>query len=149
MQLANILATVQQNLTLAEWQSVVEGDHPDFKQLVCRKSPGLHDAFTRLDLLLMTPELNPADAKGICLCFLFYAEPDKVADMRRFGRLTRQDDFLILLQECSTVLHGSMFQLLSPVITIKTRPRFEKIKFEDNRCVYPAFSVELAYWLTS
>lgn len=147
MELSEVLASVLQNLDLTGWKPLIEDDYPDFKHVVCRKSPGFLEAFTRLDVLVMTPELKPSDATGICLCFLFYADPDKVADMRRFGKLIRQGNFLILRQECATVLHGSMFQLLSPAITIKTRPRFEKIRFDNNRYDYPAFFVELGYWM--
>lgn len=145
--LPHICSIILFNLDHNSWQSVIEDDYPDFKHLECRKSPGLIDAVTRLDVLIMTPELNPADASGICLCFLYYADPDKIMDMRKLGRLIRHDNFNVLQTECTAILKDIKVPTELPSIVCKTRPKHERIRFDSDRVDYPAFFIELDYWM--
>lgn len=145
--LSETSSIILKNLDSNGWKAVVEDDNPDFKQLVCRKSPGPIETITRLDVLVMTPELNPANASGACLCFIFYANPGKVSDMRKLGKLIRQDNFMVLRKESEFILHNIIPKPETPSVTCKTRPRFERIRFDNNTPEYPAFLVELDYWI--
>ena len=147
MNLSTVFCSIQIALTITGWQSAIEDDHPDLKQLVCQKSVGPHDVFTRLDVLIMTPELNPIEASGICLCFLFYADPAKVVDMRKLGRITRQNNFQILRTQCESIFNSSGIFPGNPSTTILTHPKQVKIRFSNSNHSYPAFMVEFDYWM--
>jgi hypothetical protein len=129
------------------WETAVEDDLPDLKQLACHREDGLLHAVTRLDLLLMIPGNDPATAPGITLFFIFLVDPDKVEDMRAMGKLLRQNDFLALRQQCEVLLHHVGITGGVPDVSIVTRPRSIRTKFCGDRITVPAFLVEIAYWL--
>ncbi len=148
MNLFNLFCSIQKALTITVWQPVIEDDYPDFKQLSCKKISGPHGVFTRLDVLIMTPEHNPAKAAGVCLCFLFYADPTKVVDMFRLGRNIRQDESHLFRSQCDSILNAAQIIPGNPSIKVSVRPRHQKIKFSDENIAPPAFMVELGYWLS-
>jgi hypothetical protein len=147
MSLSTLFCSIQNALTTTGWQSVIEDDYPDLKLIVCENPLGPFDIFTRLDVIIMTPELNPVNASGTCLCFLFYADPSKVVDMRKLGKTIRQNDAQPLRIRCESMLNSSGIILGNPTIKILTRPKHEKIRFNDKNFSYPAFMVEFDYWM--
>ncbi len=149
MNLSTVFRSVQNALMITGWQPVIEDDYPDLKQLVCENKSGPLEVFTRLDVLIMTPELNPANTAGVCLCFLFYADPSEVVDMRKLGKTIRQDDFQLFQSLCETILNAADIFPANPSINLLTRPKREKIRFRDGNISYPAFLVELDYWISS
>lgn len=149
MDLSIISQALSNGLTKLGWQTVVEDDYPDFEQLACQNPAGPLRIFTRLDVLIMTPEKNPIDASGACLFFLFYADPSRVADMFHLGRTIRQNDSHLFRSQCESVFNAAHIVIGSPSVKVTARPKHEKIKFSDNISAYPAFMVEISYWLNS
>lgn len=148
MDLSVISHALSYGLTKFGWQTVVEDDNPDFKQLVCQNSAGPLRIFTRLDVLIMTPELNPADASGICLCFLYYADPTIVVDMFKLGRTIRQDESQLFRSHTESILNASKVIAGNPSIKVHARPKGLIVRFSEDNSYQPAFMVEVGYWLS-
>lgn len=148
MNLLNLFCSIQNALTIAGWQSDVEDDYSDLKQLSCKNLKGPLGVFTRLDVIVMTPERNSDEASGICICFLFYADPTKVADMFQLGKLIRQDESHLLRSQCDSIFNAAKIHHGNPSIKVSVRPKLQKIKFSEENIATPAFMVELGYWLS-
>lgn len=148
MDLRQLLTTLQNALHKTGWLTQVEDDHADLKQLYCEKAYGLLEVFTRLDVLIMTPEFNPAEAASVCICFLFYADPSKVTDMFSLGRIVRQDDSIAFRSQCGLILNSANIVAGDPAVKVLTRPKHQQIKFSEDNHSHPAFMVELDYWLS-
>jgi len=48
-------------LSAAGWKSAVEDDYADLKEYACSRDDSVAEAFTRLNLVVMTPELEATD----------------------------------------------------------------------------------------
>ncbi len=49
-------------LPAAGWNVTIEDDYPDLKNYLCSRDEVIAEAFTRLDMVVMTPELDAAAA---------------------------------------------------------------------------------------
>lgn len=147
MDLSILFSSLNNALTNYGWLCAVENDYPDLKQLTCINPLGPFEFFTRIDVLIMTPELIPEKASGVIVCFIYYADPSKTTDMRKCGKEIRRNDFELLSGHSGSILNAVGIELEHPSITMVTRPKGQKIYFNAEKAVCPAFMVELGYWL--
>lgn len=134
---------LQVALTNSGWKTFVEDDDPDFKHYPATTEDGPLEAFTRLDLILMTLDNNPSNVE---IRFHFYADPQVVGPNKRpFGKRVRENNFRILRSVCDDLLNKAGIKAKQEEIEISTKARF-KMKFGRDEYVDPSYTVELVYW---
>ena len=137
-------------LPAAGWSAAIEDDYADLKDYIYSRDDGIAEAFTRMELVVMTPELEPGNAAGVFIHFLFHADPAKLPEDRQaFGRLLRKDNCRVLRAACEAVLHAASIKFAEPAVNVRYRPKNERISFDGNAAVNPAYSVEISYWIAA
>lgn len=86
----------------AGWEAEIEDDYSDFKEYYCKNGSGPLKAFTRLDLILLALNDDPANVE---MRFIFFADPRIVGPNKRpFGKLVREGNFKALRDVCEELL---------------------------------------------
>jgi hypothetical protein len=135
-------------LPAAGWEFVIEDDYADLKDYICSRVDGLADAFTRMNLVMMTPDLEPTDADGVYLHFHFFADPDKIdEDKRAFGRRFRKNNCTLLRLACEEIMHHAGIAIGDPAVRVLYRPSNSQFNFGSGKFINSAYRVEISYFV--
>lgn len=131
-----------EQLEEAGWEAGIEDDYSNFKEYYCKNDNGPLKAFTRLELILLALNDDPANVE---IRFIFFADPRIVDPNKRpFGKLMREGNFRALRDVCEEFLKkaGVVAKEEETYITPKAN---RNIGFGENR-LPAAYEVQLVYW---
>lgn len=136
-------------LPAAGWKVAVEDDHADLKDYVCSRDDDVAEAFTRLDLIVMTPELESTDEEGLYVHFHFFADPTRIRkDTRSFGKYFRKDNCEVLQIACEDIMQRAFTPTGQPLsVRVIYRPKNTRWAFGEGAVLNPAYRVEISYWV--
>lgn len=131
------------------WKVFIEDDYADFKDYICSRQNALFEAFTSMNIVVMTPDLDPTAAEGVEIHFLFYADPARLpADRNAYGRALHKDNCRVLQDVCEDILRIAAIPLSEPGVIIRYRPKNNKMNFDGKQAVNVAYEVDINYWIT-
>lgn len=126
----------------AGWEVGIEDDYSDFKEYYCKSDSGPLKAFTRLNLLLMTLNDDPASVE---MRFIFFANPQIVGPNKRpFGKLVRESNFKALRDVCEELLKKAGIEAKEEETYITPKAN-RNLGFGEDR-LPAAYEVQLVYW---
>jgi hypothetical protein len=135
-------------LPAAGWSVSIEDDYADLKDYFCSRVEGIAEAFTRMDLIVMAPELEPTDADGVCLHFHFFADPARLwQDKQAYGKFFRKDNCGLLRAACEDIMQRAGVTFGEPGVRVVYRPKNSVCGFGENAAIAPAYWVEISYWI--
>jgi hypothetical protein len=135
-------------LPVSGWTFFIEDDYADLKDYLCSRDDGIAEAFTRMDLVIMTPDLEPTGAAGLYLHFHFSADPAKLwEDRRAYGRYFQNNDCGLLRTACEEILHQAGITIGEPAMRVIYRPKNSRYDFGNGELVNSAYRVEISYWI--
>jgi len=128
------------------WKIDIEDDGPDFKNYFCANAEGFCEAFTLMELVIMSPELNSADSDGVYITFLFYADPAKIpADRQKFGKMLRSETANTLQALCDNIMQSAEISVTEASVTVNRQSGSSRLKFGGSDYVSPAYTVDVCY----
>lgn len=132
-------------LPVAGWMVVIEDDYADFKDYICTRDEGIAAVFTQMNVVIMTPNLEPTDAEGVDIHFLLHADPARFpADRKTYGRALHKDNCRVLQAACEDILRATEVRVAEAVVAIR---KFKKMSLAGEEPLILPYEVEVSYWV--
>lgn len=131
-----------EQLEEAGWEVGIEDDYSNFKEYYCKNDNGPLKAFTRLDLILLALNDDPANVE---MRFIFFADPRLVGPNKRpFGKLVREGNFKALRDACEELLKKAGIEPKEEETYITPKAN-RNLGFGKDR-LPAAYEVQMVYW---
>ena len=132
-------------LSAAGWTVVIEDYYADFKDYICSRDDGIAGAFTKMNLVIMTPNLEPTDAEGVDIHFLLHADPARFpVDRNAYARDLQKDNYSQLQAACESILRTAEVPDAEPVVAIR---KYKKMNLAGEEPLILPYEIEISYWV--